>query len=234
MSRLQISSLLCGVGLLLAFVLVPVVFPSPFFRVATGDVIPLLVITAAFILCARNAFDSRGHTRLFWSLMTAGMAMWCFNQACWVWFEVLTRKPVPDPFYGDVVLFLHVVPITAAVAIRPHQADEREGMLLSALNVLILLVWWIVVYAFFVFPEEYIFTNVPVYNLRWDLLYLVEGVILIAASASAFFSSSGAWRELYRNIFVASILYTFASEAMNTAIARGARRFRSSRTQSSS
>jgi len=220
-SRLQISSLLCGVGLLLAFVLAPVVFPSPFFRVATGDVIPLLVITAAFILCARNAFDSRGHTRLFWSLMTAGMAMWCFNQACWVWFEVVARKPLPDPFYGDVVLFLHVVPIMAAVAIRPHQADEREGMLPSALNVLILLVWWVVVYAFFVFPEEYIVTNVAVYSPRWDLLYLVEGVILIAASASAFFTSSGSWRGLYRNIFFASALYTFSSEAMNAAIARG-------------
>ncbi|MGD0792104.1 MAG: HAMP domain-containing sensor histidine kinase [Terriglobales bacterium] len=221
MSRLQISSLLGGVGLLLAFVLAPVVFPSPFFRVATGDVIPLLVITAAFILCARNAFDSRGHTRLFWSLMTAGMAMWCFNQACWVWFEVVARKPLPDPFYGDVVLFLHVVPIMAAVAIRPHQADEREGMLPSALNVLILLVWWVVVYAFFVFPEEYIVTNVAVYSPRWDLLYFVEGVILIAVSASAFFTSSGSWRELYRNFFFACALYTFSSEAMNAAIARG-------------
>ena len=138
-----------------------------------------------------------------------------------MWFEVVLRKPLPDPFYGDVVLFLHIVPIMAAVAIRPHQADEREGMLPSTLNVLILLVWWIVVYAFFVFPEEYIVPNIPVYNLRWDLLYSVEGVILIAVSASAFFSSSGSWRELYRNIFFASVLYTFASEAMNTAIARG-------------
>jgi len=208
------------VGLLLAFALAPAVFPSPFFRVAMGDLVPLLLITATVVLSARNAFDSRGHTRLFWSLMTAGMAMWCFNQACWTWFEVLARKPMPEPFQGDVVLFLHVVPIMAAVAIRPHQAEEREGMLPSALNVIILLVWWIVVYAFFVFPEEYIVTN-PVYNLRWDLLYLVEGLILIAVSASAFFSSSGPWRELYRGVFFASVLYTFASEGMNAAIARG-------------
>jgi signal transduction histidine kinase len=187
-----------------------------------GDLIPLLAITAAFILSARNAFDSRGHTRLFWSLMATGMAMWCFNQACWAWFEVVVRKPVPNPFQGDIVLFLHVVPMMAAVAIRPHQADEREGMLPSALNVFMLLVWWVVVYAFFVFPEEYIVPNLPVYSLRWDLLYLVEGVMLIALSASAFFTSSGSWRELYRNIFFASILYTFSSEAMNTAIARGA------------
>ena len=187
-----------------------------------GDAVPLLVIAAAFIVSARNAFDSRGHTRLFWSLMTAGMAMWCFNQACWMWFEVVIRKPLPDPFGGDVVLFLHVVPIMAAVSIRPHEADESEGMLPSALNVIILLVWWVVVYAFFVFPEEYIVTNVAVYNPRWNLLYFIEGMILIAVSASAYLTSSGSWRDLYRNIFFASALYTFASEAMNAALARGA------------
>ena len=115
--------------------------------------------------------------------MTAGMAMWAFNQACWMWFEVVIRKPLPDPFQGDIVLFLHVVPIMAAVAIRPHEADEREGMLPSTLNVIILLLWWVVVYAFFVFPEEYIVTNVAVYTPRWDLLYFVEGMILIAVSA---------------------------------------------------
>jgi signal transduction histidine kinase len=206
----------------LAFVLAPVVFPNPFFRLAMGDAVPLLVIAAAFIVSARNAFDSRGHTRLFWSLMTAGMAMWCFNQACWMWFEVVIRKPLPDPFGGDVVLFLHVVPIMAAVSIRPHEANESEGMLPSTLNVIILLVWWVVVYAFFVFPEEYIVTNVAVYNPRWNLLYFIEGMILIAVSASAYLTSSGSWRDLYRNIFFASALYTFASEAMNAALARGA------------
>ncbi len=220
-SRLHISSLLGGVGLLLALFLVPAVFPSPFLRVATGDLIPLLLVAAALILSARNAFDSRGHTRLFWSLIAAGMAMWCFNQACWVWFEVVVRRPLPEPSLGDVVLFLHVVPIMAAVAIRPQQAEEREGMLPSALNVLILLVWWVVVYAFFVFPEEYLVTNLTVYRLRWDLLFFVEGVMLISLSGSAFFTSSGAWRKLYRNIFFASVLYTFSAEAINAAIERG-------------
>ena len=220
-SRPHISLLLCGVGLLLAFALAPVVFPSPLFRVAMGDLIPLLVIAAASIVSARNAFDSSGQTRLFWSLMTAGMAMWCFNQACWVWFEVVLRKPLPDPFQGDIVLFLHVVPIMAAVSIRPQEAEEREGMLPSALNVIILLVWWVGVYAFFVFPEEYVVSNVLVYSPRWDLLYFIEGMMLIGASASAFFTSSGSWRELYRNIVFASALYTFSSSAINAAIARG-------------
>ena len=186
-----------------------------------GNLVPLLVLLAAFAFSARNALDSRGHTRLFWGLMAAGMAMWSFNQAAWAWFEVITHQPLPEVFFGDIVLFLHIVPIMAAVAIRPHQADERDGMLPSALDVCILLVWWVVVYAFFVFPEEYLVINIPVYNLRWAILYLVEGVMLIAVSASAFFTSSGPWRALYRNICFASIFYTFASELMNSAMVRG-------------
>ena len=220
-SRLQVWSFLSGIGVLAVFAAAPVIFPNPFFRIAFGDLVPLVVITAICTLSAVNAYDSRGHTRLFWSLITASMAMWWFNQSCWVWYEVIARRPVPDPFPGDMVLFLHVVPIMAAVAIRPHLAKESEGTLLSALDVLILLLWWVIVYAYFVFPEEYIVPNLPVSNLRWDLLYLLEGMVLIAMSASAFFSSSGSWRGLYRNIFFASILYTFASEAMNAAIARG-------------
>ncbi len=220
MSLRPILALLWGVGLLLLFALASAVSPSPFFRLAMGDLVPLLVIVAACIPCARNAFDSRGQTRLFWSLMTAGMVMWAFNQVMWAWYEVVIRKPLPDPFLGNVVLFLHVVPIMAAVGIHPHQAEEREGMLPSALNVFMVLVWWVVVYAFFVFPEEYIVTNVAVSIPRWDL-YLAENVILIAASASAFFTSSGAWRDIYRNILCASILYAFSSVAMNAAIMRG-------------
>ena len=102
--------------LLVGFALAPLVFPNPTFRVAMGDFVPLLVIGAAAVLSIRNAIDSRGHARLFWGLMSAGMTMWTFNQACWAWLEVIARKPLPDPFPGDIVLFLHVVPIMAAVA----------------------------------------------------------------------------------------------------------------------
>jgi signal transduction histidine kinase len=119
------------------------------------------------------------------------------------------------------VLFLHVVPLMAAVAIRPSDADGNDGRLINALNTLILLGWWVVVYAFFVFPDEYLVTNIPLYTLRWDLLYLVEGMMLVGLSAIAYFSSSGSWRKIYGCIFAGSFLYTFASEAMNAAIARG-------------
>ena len=216
-----ISSLACGIGLLAAFAVAPIVLQSTAFSVAMGNLVPLTVMLAAIYLSFRNAFDSRGHVRLFWGLVTASLAMWGFNLTCWGWYEVVLRRPVPDPYAGDVVLFLHVVPLMAAVAIRPSDADGSDGRLINALNTLILLGWWVVVYAFFVFPDEYLVTNIPLYTLRWDLLYLVEGMMLVGLSAIAYFSSSGSWRRIYGCIFAGSFLYTFASEAMNAAIARG-------------
>lgn len=221
MALRPISSLACGIALVVGFILGPLVFPNLYFRVAMGNLIPLLVGTVTLILAVRNTLDSRGNTRLFWGLMTAGLAMWWFNQAGWTWFEVILRQPVPDPFYGDIILFLHAVPFMAAVSIRPQKTDESEGMLPSALNVIILLVWWVVVYAFAVFPDEYLVRNVPTYSLRWDILYLLEALIVIAVSGWSFLTSSGLWRTLYRNILLASIVYAISSETINAAIARG-------------
>lgn len=206
---------------LLAFAVAPYLFPNPLFRLAMGDIVPLVVALAAALIMADNAIESCGHARLFWALMTVGMLMWSLSQAGWVWFEVFVRKPLPEPFFGDVALFLHLVPIMAAVSIRPQKADDSESMAASTLNVLMLLAWWVIVYAFAVFPDEYLMPNLAAYNLRWDFLYLIEGLILIGVSGWSFFSSSGPWRQLYKGIFVASVTYALASEAINITIIRG-------------
>jgi signal transduction histidine kinase len=214
------SAVVCAIGLLLGFALAPLVFHG-MFQVAMGDLVPLVVLLAATYFSFRNTLDSRGHARLFWGLITAALAMWCFNQVCWCWFEVVLRQPLPDPFAGDIVLFLHVVPLMAAVSLRPSDIDGYEGRFVNTLNVLILLGWWVVIYTFFVFPDEYLVTNIAIYSLRWDLLYVVEGMMVVGLSAAAYFASAGPWRKLYGWIFAGSFLYTFASEDMNAAIARG-------------
>ena len=33
---------------------------------------------------------------------------------------MILRTDVPDLFTGDVILFLHIVPLMAALALRPH------------------------------------------------------------------------------------------------------------------
>ena len=120
------------------------------------------------------------------------------------------------------MLFLHVVPIMAAVAMQPHQAEEREGMLPEHAEC----------------PHGAGVVGGGVCLLRFSrrihghqccrctpcagmFCMLIEGLMLVGVSVWGFFTSSGAWRKLYRNIFFASSLYAFSSEAMNAAIARG-------------
>lgn len=210
-----------GIGLLAAFAFAPLLLAGNIFRLAIGDLVPLAVLGAATYYSVRNSVDSRGHVRLFWGLVSASLAMWFINLICWAVYELVLRRPIPSPFPGDIVLFLHIVPMMAAVVLRPSELDGNEGRVISTLNVLILLGWWVVVYAFFVFPDEYLVTNIPIYTLRWDLLYMIEGMMLVGLAASAYFASKGPWRKLYGYIFVGSCLYTFISEAMNAAIARG-------------
>lgn len=214
----QISAVVCAAGLLTAFALMPLVAHGNFFQTATGDLLPLVIIGATVVLALRNAIDSHGQTRLFWGLMACGMAMWCLNLVAWVWFEVWKRQDMPDPYFGDIVLFLHVVPIMAAVLVRPRGKAEAEGMPTRMLNLGMLLVWWMVLYAFVVFPDEYIVRNANVYSARWDLLYLMEGLMLIALSGRAFGTAQGAWRKLHGYLFVANVSYSAASVLLNAAI----------------
>jgi signal transduction histidine kinase len=220
MSRNRIAVCIVGGALVAAYALAVLIFRNLFFRTAIGDLVPAAILCATIGVSLRNTIASRGHTRFFWGLVTLGMAMWFVDHAGWVWFEVLARKPLPDPFFGDAFLFLHIVPIMAAIAIGAHRVAEQEGTHSSTLNVLILLTWWVVVYAFIVFPDEFVVPDLRVYARNWDVLYLVEELVLIVLSGRAWSNSQGAWRELYRALFLASTLYAISSEIINIGIAR--------------
>ena len=88
--------------------------------------------------------------------MAAGCLLWTANLTTWAFYEVVLRRDVPEPFFGDVILFIHTVPFMAAVALRPHRPQKEKNLHFSTLNFLMLLIWWIFLYAFVVFPDEYI------------------------------------------------------------------------------
>ncbi len=210
----------CIVGLILAYAVVSLSRPPGFELVAFGDITQFLVLCAAFVVMVANAISNRGQTRLFWSLFGAGCLLWAASLALWTLYEVVLRRTIPDPFLGDVILFIHVVPFMAAVALRPHQSEEKK-LYFSTLNFLMLLVWWVLLYAFIVFPDEYVVLNVAVYSPHYDLLYFVENLALLGVLGMLTSRARGSWKKVYWNLFVASGLYTSSSVAMNAAIARG-------------
>ena len=93
--------------------------------------------------------------------MVLGMAFWMSYQGLWMYFEVLLRKDFPNPFGGDVVLFLHLVPMTAALAMQPHMEPNDRTTRLGTLDFALLLVWWLYLYLFAVIPWQYVHPYEP-------------------------------------------------------------------------
>jgi signal transduction histidine kinase len=213
--------LACSASLILVWAVVSYKVPQGRPLQAFGDVTPLLLLCLASAVMVSNAISNRGQTRVFWILMAAGSVMWTLNQSVWVLYEVVLRREIPEPCWADVILFLHIVPFMAAVALRPHRAPEDQKFYASTLNLLMLLVWWILLYAFVVFPDEFVILDFTVYSRNYDLLYLLENLILLGVLGTLASSCGGAWRKIYWNLFAAVALYALGSEAMDAAIVRG-------------
>src|SRR5438874_12213273 len=212
---------LCIGSTVLAYAAVSLTLRPGFTLTAVADVTQLFLLILTTVVMVLNAARGRGPTRLFWSLMAIGCSMWLLNQLGWTMYEVFLRRHLPDPFVGDIILFLHVVPMMAAVAVRPHRPLEEKKLYFSTLNFLMLLVWWVFLYAFIVFPDEYVVLNVAVYSPYYDLLYLVENLVMLGVLGMLAWNARGSWKVIYWNLFVASGLYTISSMALNAAIARG-------------
>ena len=208
------------VGITLIYAGVSLSTRAGFGLLAFGDIVQFSLLFVAFLLMVANAVSTRGQVRLFWGLMALGCLLWSTNLALWTLYEVILRRTLPDPFIGDVVLFVHVVPFMAAVALRPHLSDEKK-LYFSTLTFLMLLVWWVFLYAFIVFPDEYVVLNVSLYSPHYDLLYLVENLAFLVVLGILAWNARSAWKQIYRNMFVASGLYAVSSLVLNGAIARG-------------
>ena len=208
------------VGITLVYASVSLSMPAGFGLLAFGDIVQFSLLFIAFLLMVANAVSTRGQVRLFWGLMALGCLLWSTNLGLWTLYEVILRRTIPDPFIGDVVLFVHVVPFMAAVALRPHLSDEKK-LYFSTLTFLMLLVWWVFLYAFIVFPDEYVVLNVALYSPHYDLLYLVENMAFLVVLGILAWNARNSWKQIYRNMFVASGLYAVSSLVLNGAIARG-------------
>ena len=132
-----------------------------------------------------NAVSRPGHERGFWALMTLGFSLWTCNQAAWTYHDIILHRQIPDPSFYDVILFFHAVPLIAAVAWRPDLLKKEGKIHLSLLNFLMLLGWWVFLYAFLVVPHQYVALNVKLYDLHYDRLYLLENALLLAVLGPA-------------------------------------------------
>ena len=199
-------------------VLVSLLAPRSFGLTAFGDLTQCALLFCATLAIAWNLGTGNKKTQFFWALMTLGCGMWLCSQLLWTYFEVYLRQEVPNPFVGDVVLFLHVVPMMAALAVQPHAQRNDHSLRLGSLDFVLLLTWWLYLYLFMVIPWQYVSPNEVTYGDSFDLLYACEQIVLIVAAGLIWKRSKGAWQGTYGQFVKAALLYGVSSIVAGVAI----------------
>lgn len=187
---------------------------------ALSDLIQSALLLSAALSCVPNMLRTSGRSRLFWLLMAIGFISWLSYQFLWTYIEVFARREVPNLFTGDVILFLHVVPMMAALALQPDVNQEDRELRLGSLDFALLLMWWVFLYVYTVIPWQYVSADELAYSHNLNQAYLVEKIAFLAGLALLWSRSSGPWKTVYAHWFGATVLYSSSSYLANWALAR--------------
>src|SRR5881394_187833 len=123
-------------------------------------VLPLLA-NAGLLL---NAGTPKWRQNLFWMLLALSCTLWMIGQFQWTYYEVYLHQSVPDMYPGDMIFFLCGIPLMAALALRPHLKRSEIHLRFGYIDFVLLLSWWIFLYAFVVLPWIYAEPAVGQYN----------------------------------------------------------------------
>jgi signal transduction histidine kinase len=197
-----------------------ILIPPGFALTIFSDVAQCILLLSALAALLPNVAHNHGRTRLFWGLMTLGISFWLAYQLMWSYIEVVLRQEVPQPFVGDIVIFLHFVPMMAALALQPQaQQDDHEARL-GRLDFVLLLTWWVYLYLFAVIPWQYAQRDELAYGRSLNALYLTEKLVFLAGLVVVWMRSKRAWKTVYAHWFGASLVYALSSYVANWAILR--------------
>jgi diguanylate cyclase (GGDEF)-like protein len=205
-------------SLMCVHVMLSLFVPRGFALTAVGDILQNVVLLCATFAVLSNVRTATPKARLFWALMGLGLGMWLASQIMWTYIEVYLRHEAPNPFVGDVILFLHIVPMMAAVALQPHLQRDDRSMRAGTLDFALLLTWWLFLYLFIVIPWQYVHPVESVYGRSFDLLYVSEELVLAAGLVMVWRRSRGAWRSIYFHLCGATLAYCVASLVASEAI----------------
>ena len=115
---------------------------------------------------------------------------------------------------------MHIVPLMAALALRPHAPQDEYAARLRRLDFALMMIWWAYLYVLIVIPWQYVLADVEAYNNNLNGLYLIEKVAFLSALFLAWMGSKGGWKTFYASLFGACFTYAASSHLANWAINR--------------
>jgi signal transduction histidine kinase len=175
----------------------------------------------ATVVCFQNFRRTQANERGFWFLLSLGSALWLVSLMIWSTHELFFRIPVPDVPIGDIFLFVKMVPFIAAVVLEPHRKHDSRFRTFGFLDITILILYSLYLYAFCVFAYRMLPGAKIAYDDQFNLADAIANQIFVLAAAVALFRSRGPWGWLYRLYFFTAATYCLASDISNVAIDTG-------------
>src|ERR1700688_2037133 len=100
-------------------------------------ILPLFVNGALLL----NAATPDWRKNAFWMLLALGCTLWLAGQSILTYVQVYQHRHISVPFIGDVVFFLHVIPMIAALTLQPHKRPNERKMLYGYVDFSLLICW---------------------------------------------------------------------------------------------
>lgn len=187
-----------------------------------NDSIQFLLMLSAVVVFSLNASKSPEQARLFWGLLAAGWGVRIIGQTMWMYFDLVLRKEAPNPFVGDILLFLSNIPVLAALLRQPHMDRAEVRKSTNTVDFVLLLLWWLYLYLFFVIPWQYVVLDEAKYGWYFDRLSASLSFTLLLTAGFLWKHSTARWRWFYGSFFAAQLLLTVSAYLANQAIDRHA------------
>ena len=213
--------LMVALALVLAQVAATLLLPKgPTLTFATDANCFLLMVLVGGIF-ASNAARTSGRLRLFWVLLASCWATRSAVQLLWIYFDVVLRANVSNPFAGDVLFFLSNTPVLAALLLQSQGSSLASRRAEDLVDFALLLCWWLYLFIYFVLPWHIVSLNEKNYGTNYDRLNLLLDVLLLLVLAFLIRRSSGKWRMFYVGLLLAQVFITFSGYLSNEAMVHG-------------
>ena len=183
-----------------------------------GNIVQCIVPLLANAGLLLNAGTPHWRRNIFWMLLAMSCTLWMIGQFQWTYYEVYVHQPMPAINGGDVIFFLKGIPLMAALALQPHRKRGEVRLQFGYLNFVLLLTWWMFVYAFVVFPWMYATPSEAQYNYNYDMVTNVQNMVIVIGLGALWLKAKGAWRVVYANLFGGAAMYMLSSLTINVAI----------------
>ena len=144
-----------------------------------NDAMQFVLMLSAALIFSVNASATTRLTRLFWMLLAACWGVRIVGQAMWMYFDLVLRKEAPNPFVGDILLFLSNIPVLAALLLQLHMDPVEGRKSQGTVDFLLLLLWWLYLYLFFVIPWQYVVLDEARYGSTYNRLNGWLDVVLL-------------------------------------------------------